>query len=221
MERRKEDAWFSQSRERISDLGAEKISSRVAFFSTAVEKQTELAFSVKKRPFPCGVSVTRNRKRSFNALRIRRRSDAPATARGAPHDRANASASRLPSRRVWFSSIRGLAHLADVAHGPGVGTERDALVLGDHGVGGVDAAGAGRIKGRRGEGARVSSRSRRDGTSVGYAKQGHARRCESSARFVARRVAAHGPAALAKREERNAVSAPRSFAVFPASRAHL
>ena len=150
MERRKEDAWFSQSRERISDLGAEKISSRVAFFSTAVEKQTELAFSVKKRPFPCGVSVTRNRKRSFNALRIRRRSDAPATARGAPHDRANASASRLPSRRVWFSSIRGLAHLADVAHGPGVGTERDALVLGDHGVGGVDAAGAGRIKGRRG-----------------------------------------------------------------------
>ena len=129
-----------------------------------------------------------------SALRIRRRSDAPATARGAPRDRANASASRLSSCRVCFSSIRGLAHLADVAHGPGVGTERDALVLGDHGVGGVDAAGAGRIKGRRGEGARVSSRSRRDETSAGKAKRGHARRCESSARFVARRVAAHGPA---------------------------
>lgn len=147
--------------------------------------------------------------------------DAPATAPGAPRDRARASSSHPPSRRACVSSSRGQTHLADVAHGPGVGAERDALVLGNHGVGGVDAAGAGRIKGGRGEGARVSSRSRRDGTSVGYAKQGHARRCESSARFVARRVAAHGPAALAKREERNAVSAPRSFAVFPASRAHL
>ena len=119
--------------------------------------------------------------------------DAPATAPGAPRDRARASASRPPSRRACVSSSRGQTHLADVAHGPGVGAERDALVLGNHGVGGVDAAGAGRIKGGRGKGARVSSRSRRAGTGARETKRGSARRYESSARLVARRVAAFGP----------------------------